>query len=114
MEKIVTYFDTRELSYECETRSGKKHGLERLYYRNGDVFSEGQFENGVRVGRILEWNEVGLLIRSAEYDGGLLNGEYESRWENGLLKERGRFCAGVREVGYTWFGMDGSVRSVLE
>jgi uncharacterized protein len=113
MEEIVSYFDTGEVSYTCEMKDGTRHGVERHFFKNGAVFCEGQLEEGTRVGRILEWNEEGTLVLSAQYSGGLLDGEYESRWESGILKEKGEFRAGKRAPGYTWYHTDGSVWKVL-
>ena len=64
------YFNNGSLNKEFNYFKDKLHGPYKIYYENGDLREQSNFENGVKVGESKTWN----------------NGKLESHciWENGV------------------------------
>jgi MORN repeat variant len=108
--KVVrNMFPNGALESEYTEVGGKIEGCHRSWYPTGQLFSELDFVNGVKNGRIREWTEGGLLRLSASLKNGVFDGRYESWWDDGKPKEQGEFKDGVRQPGYCWYRMDGTL-----
>ena len=81
------YHPTCELLYSLELLDGVPHGIEQT------------------------WHVPGVLTIRAHFQAGLLNGSYESWWNNGSIKERGQYHLGKRVGTYYWFRQTGELRS---
>ncbi|MHC4494068.1 MAG: toxin-antitoxin system YwqK family antitoxin, partial [Planctomycetota bacterium] len=53
----------------CENADGKKHGLYRIFGRDGTPSYEARYENGRKLGWSRSWNRDGELVREVEYSG---------------------------------------------
>lgn len=59
------YYRTGDLREQCEYDSlGRRTGVRKLYYRNGQKQLEESYKDGVRVGDQLQWDEQGNLVSS--------------------------------------------------
>jgi antitoxin component YwqK of YwqJK toxin-antitoxin module len=114
-ELIENYFPTGEVESRHEvTDPSRGRSLRRRWYRNGQLFSETEFLHRKPHGRIREWTETGTLILDAVNKNGILDGYYQSWWDDGTLKEQGTFINGKRQTGYRWFATDGSLWKELQ
>jgi antitoxin component YwqK of YwqJK toxin-antitoxin module len=93
--------------------AGKITGIRRRWYRNGQLFSEAEFQEDVKNGQVREWTETGSMLLSASVVNGQFDGPYQSWWDNGVVKEQGTFKKGVRQPGYRWFNQDGTLQQEL-
>jgi antitoxin component YwqK of YwqJK toxin-antitoxin module len=117
-----------QVSAEGEYVGGKKHGVWRWWYSDGQLQSEVTFVHGLREGHETGWHENGN--KSAEGDNrgghregpwdfwyasgafqqrylyrqGKQHGEYVWNLENGSPRARGQFCDGRRVGHWTWHG----------
>jgi len=57
--------DSGRVIYQCEFNDGVKDGVERSYYRNGNLESELTYKKNFTHGWDREWHENGALRREA-------------------------------------------------
>jgi len=87
--KNVTNTLRTRLSYEAE--NGKKEGIVRAWYSNGNKEYVERYTNGVKDGEQLYYDENQKVIR-------------EEEWENGEIVEQKVFQVGVLVDGFTRIG----------
>ena len=59
-------------------RSGQLHGLYRIYHGTNNLIMECNFSNGLKHGKMLEWNLAnGILTREINFRYGLCHGSYK-------------------------------------
>ena len=51
-----------------EYRNGMENGQKTVYYENGQKYYEGQVKDDVRVGKWTFWSEEGELLKTVDYD----------------------------------------------
>jgi antitoxin component YwqK of YwqJK toxin-antitoxin module len=108
--KVVrSIFPNGALQSEYEEVDGQIEGYRRYWYPTGQLMSEAEFVRGVRHGQIREWTQEGVLTLSANRKHDELDGPYMSWWDDGTPKEQGEFKDGIRQPGYCWFHMDGTL-----
>lgn len=110
---VENYFPTGELESRHSEIGGKITGVRRRWYRNGQLFSEAEFKDGVKNGQVRQWTEAGSMLLAASVVNDQFDGLYQSWWDNGVLKEQGTFVNGIRQPGYRWFNQDGSLLKEL-
>ena len=65
------WYRNGQLRYECHWKNGKRHGSQRELYRNGQLWYEDHWKNRKRHGLSCGWNMNGQLL----YENHLENGE---------------------------------------
>lgn len=61
---------------EIEYKDDIENGKISIWYENGQIFRQGEYENGKRIGKWFEWNEKGKKTKNAEYKNGeLISGD---------------------------------------
>jgi antitoxin component YwqK of YwqJK toxin-antitoxin module len=73
--------------------------------RSGPGDDDASIQDGVRRVR----NHDGVVILEEHLQDGHRHGAYTQRWENGQLREQGRFYRGVRIGLYRWYGESGAL-----
>jgi antitoxin component YwqK of YwqJK toxin-antitoxin module len=83
------YWPTGKIKIVGELDSnGKRDGLWKSYYENGNPWSEGMYEHGLENGRTTAWYENG----KKRYEGETINGKPTGKWlfwdEKGISTEK--------------------------
>ena len=85
-------------NYQSVLDGGEKHGLFEQYYKNGQLFITGYYENGQREGLWEEYRESGLLMKKVNYKNGQREGRFEQYHNNGQLYIKGTYKKGPDTV----------------
>ncbi|HYC62642.1 MAG TPA: hypothetical protein VEK79_24035 [Thermoanaerobaculia bacterium] len=72
-----------------------KHGLFRAYHKNGQVASEGEYEDGVEVGVWRDYHENGQIAAEGEYKRGKESGRWRYWTSNGDIEREAIYFDGV-------------------
>jgi antitoxin component YwqK of YwqJK toxin-antitoxin module len=83
------------------------HGKFTEYYRNGQKFSEGVYENGVLVGDWSYWHENGQLAKKVTFKNGVPDGSWDTFREDGSLSAKKSYKDGLRQGTWTQYYDDG-------
>jgi len=83
------------------------HGNYAEYYRNGQKFAEGAFENGVHQGPWSYWHENGQLAKTVNFKNGLPDGQWESFRAGGTLAAKKSYKDGKRNGKWLAYFKDG-------
>ena len=62
------YYENGNLEYETPYKNGKKHGIEKWYYENGNLWYETPYENDKRHGIAKAYYENGSLQAQVTYE----------------------------------------------
>jgi len=102
------YFQNGKVSSEGTMKSGKPDGYWKSYYENGNLKSEGNRKNFELDSTWAFYNESGKLILEANYKGGKKNGLKISYLDKEIIKEN--FQNDIKE-GYTrYYYPDGKIK----
>lgn len=115
LDVVRNYYESGEL--ECEffvNERNQKTGVQKRWYKNGQLFSEVHYRDGLIESTLREWYENGQLCLQAEMSKGEYHGHYQSWWEDGVPKEDGYFVLDKRQLGYCWYKPDGTLWSCYE
>ena len=83
------------------------HGKYTEYYKNGNKFAEGAYDNGVHEGSWSFWHENGKLSKTVNFKNGQPDGAWEVfRADETLMGKRG-YKSGLREGTWVVYGKDG-------
>lgn len=79
---------------------GKKwirHGLFRHYYPNGQLASEGHYDNGFKVGLWSDYHENGTLAAEGQYDSGKMHGAWHYWDDSGNAEQDEHYEQGTQK-----------------
>lgn len=79
-------------------------GPYREFFPSGQLFVEGTYREGMRVGQWTYWHTNGQKNRTVTYEGGLPEGNWDVFRPDGTLAERREFKRGLRDG--TWIAFD--------
>ena len=68
---------------EQEYRDGKKWGMRKKWYENGQLMQRSQYEDGVLQGNMVEWHDNGVLMAEGAFKEGKLEGIVRRWYANG-------------------------------
>jgi antitoxin component YwqK of YwqJK toxin-antitoxin module len=88
------------------------HGKYIEYYRNGQKFAEGDYENGVHEGPWSYWHENGQLSKTLTFSKGQPNGQWEVSRADGTLLARRGYKNGKRDGDWVLYQEDGKTPSI--
>ena len=75
----ISFFDNGQIERELISRldfDGEieiLYEIQKTYYRNGQLFNQKSFEDGILQGTILTYDSTGALVLKLEYKNGLFN-----------------------------------------
>ena len=133
---MIRYFPNGKLAYKINKAGAMYDGEARWYYGNGQVRTEGQYENGYKTGVWKWYYPNGQLETEGEYvlsdpidgwkyyhpNGQLdevkhrvnekLNGSYEERRANGNISETGSYLLGETDGSRSFYLMDNTLNHI--
>jgi antitoxin component YwqK of YwqJK toxin-antitoxin module len=80
------WFMNGQLMEERHFLNGKKHGLQRAYWENGNKRFEFMAKNDAYEGELKEWGSSGYLYHEGNYVNGQEEGAQKMWYENGKLR----------------------------
>jgi len=95
---ITERHEGEQIRARMEYFQGRKHGLERRWYANGQLYWERTFKNGRKNGTHKGWWPNGQLKFFYPFKNGNYNGELREWYDNGALAKLFRYDNG-RETG---------------
>ena len=82
---------------------GEKHGVTRLYHKNGQLQVEENFTNGIQDdGTVISYYDNGIKARQIICLRGVLNGEFSEWYQNGKQKIEGIYNNGKPNILNEW------------
>jgi len=104
----IHYYKTKDAAIGHEEPGDSFTGKWTMWQDNGQVWVQGGYERGVRIG---EWNwrhDNGQLREQGRYDEqGMRDGEWNGWYDNGQPREQGRYKHGVRYGEWKQWGRTG-------
>jgi len=83
------------------------HGKYVEYYRNGQKFAEGMYENGVHQGSWSYWYDNGQLAKTVSFKNGLPDGAWDAFRADGTLAAKKGYKNGQRDGKWIAYFKDG-------
>jgi antitoxin component YwqK of YwqJK toxin-antitoxin module len=87
--------------------SAVSHGTSIEFYRNGQKFSEGRFDNGLRVGEWTFWFENGTKCKTVEFKDGAPHGQWTINWQDGKPRATRKYTNGEPDGEWLVYAQDG-------
>ena len=95
---------------EANYKAGKKEGLVKTYYENGDLRAEANYKNGNLEGFVRYYYENGNLSSEENYKNGKLDGLSKTYYENGNLDSEANCKEGEPEGLVKTYYQNGALR----
>lgn len=100
-----------QVSAEGDYVGGKKHGVWRWWYANGQLQSEVTFVHGLREGHETGWHENGNKSAEGDNRGGHREGPWDFWYASGAFQQRYIYRQGKQHGEYVWNLENGSPRA---
>ncbi len=65
--KWIFWFKNGKVWSECEFKDGLKNGKSVVHYENGQKRYEGNYQNDTTIGKWIFWNEKGEVVKEMKY-----------------------------------------------
>lgn len=85
--------------------------LEKILYPNGKTKMEGNIENGLREGKWISWYENGMIWSETNFDKGVKNGPTTSYYPDGNKRYEGQYKNGKEFGKWIYYDKSGKVNS---
>ena len=88
---MIDYYSNNriDIKYEIKLKNGKRNGLCKWWYENGQLSNENNYKDGKKQGLCKWWYENGQLRSEGNHKDGKPDGLYKWWHENGQLKSEG-------------------------
>ena len=103
---FVEYDEKGNIITQGEYKEGAEEG-EWIYVNRG-VIEKGSYFDGMKTGLWRVWFANGLLAYEIEYEQDLYNGKYIAYWENGKTKLSGKYITGITSGVWIKFDEEGN------
>lgn len=94
---------------EGEYKKGKLNGINKWYYKNGNILEEAEFKLGQLSGKYKKYYYDGRISEEAKYKLGKLNGMYKAYYNNSQLRYEGEYKLGVKKGIHTTYSIYGEI-----
>jgi antitoxin component YwqK of YwqJK toxin-antitoxin module len=101
--------NTGSISHKFIYKNGKLHGKAINFYDNGNIKSQGYYDNNNMVDTWEFRNEQGNKIYMVNFRNDSLNGEFISYYLNGKVKVEGTYLNNTRMGDWTYYDKNGQV-----
>ena len=96
------WYKNGQLQLEAQYKNGESEGLYRYWHENGQLNAEYQNKNGKPEGLYRHWHKNGQLSQEGQYKNGEKQGIYRSWNENGQLTQEGQYKNGEKQGLWVW------------
>lgn len=94
--KELQYYPDGKPAYTKTYKNSKPHGEWMFWHNNENIWSQGKYENGLRVGESIVYHENGKLFFKGQYIDGKKHGWWHFYDEEGRLNSQHEFNMGVK------------------
>lgn len=102
---------TTYIKQQGEYKKGKLNGLNKWYYKNGNILEEAEFKLGELSGKYKKYYYDGKLSEEVTYKQGKLNGMYKAYYNNSKLRYKGEYKMGMKKGKHTSYNLNGEIWS---
>jgi antitoxin component YwqK of YwqJK toxin-antitoxin module len=85
LAKEIQYYPNHNKFYEGEFKNNRKNGSWTVWYQNGNIWSEGFYDNGLDDGKRTGYYETGKKHFEGRYKKGKMTGTWKFWDEKGVL-----------------------------
>ena len=96
------WHDNGQMMSEGHYENGRQTGRWVRWHDNGQMMSEGHYENGRQTGQWVSWHDNGQMMSEGHYENGRQTGRWVSWHDNGQMRSEGHYENG-RQTG-RWLG----------
>ena len=89
------WYEDGQLEIEINFKDGKWDGIFKEWYENNQIKQEGNWENNRTIGLWKIWYENGQLKSESDFINGKFDGLYRDWYENGQLRSERNYTDGV-------------------
>ena len=107
------YYWNGQLWEEIPYVNGKEHGVEKVYDKNGQLLGENLYQNGKGQGIIKTYYSNGQLYSEIPYVNGEKHGVKKEYYENGQLREEIPYENGEIHGVVKWYHDNGQLKSEI-
>ena len=109
--EVRSKFSSTELNLEQLSKS-KFYGAFNEFAKNGKIITEGNYENGLKIGLWKYFLVSGIKDYEETFDKGILNGSYVSYFGNNKIFQKGMYLDGYKHKDWIMRYSDGTLRSI--
>lgn len=95
----------KRFSDDSETR----HGSYTEYYPEGQLFQQGQYKDGLKVGEWTYWHANGQVAKKIKYDKGMLEGDWDVLRDNGRKSAHREFKDNKKHGEWFYYDEEGDI-----
>lgn len=100
---------TLKLSVERDEQ-GRKHGLQKAYWENGNLKGEYEWNHGIAHGTIREYSENGKIAKVGRFSDGLQDSTVTNYYSDGQIESTSEYLGGQANGRCTFYYGDGTVK----
>lgn len=93
--KRLLFYPEGNLSDEVEYENGIENGIEKRYFKNGTLMQTGEFKNGKEIGIWQMYHPNGKLKQRTNFVNGKMDGESVSYYSTGEIKGKNNYTNGI-------------------
>ena len=109
---VWKYYDDQTILSSVEAyKDGKRHGLSKVYFLNGQVAAEIPYIDGLKTGDFTEYFSDGKVRMEGTYQDNTYTGEYIQYFPNGQPMIKGQYRAAVKDGQWIYYAEDGSIKA---
>lgn len=109
--EVRSKFSSTELNLEQLSKS-KFYGDYKEFAKNGKIVTEGNYENGLKIGLWKYFLDSGIKDYEETFDKGILNGSYVSYFGNNKIFQKGMYLDGYKHKDWIMRYSDGTLRGI--
>ena len=111
--KVMEWYDTGELKFQCEYKGESKNGTEISWYKNSNKWKLIEYKNNKKHGKIEEFFSNGNFKLRSTYVDGLLSGQYREWFKNNQIRSKGKMVDGKMTGKWTFLYHNGQKESEI-
>jgi antitoxin component YwqK of YwqJK toxin-antitoxin module len=111
--QYYSYYTNTKVSEEFYLK-GKKNGIHKSFYENGQASEEIEWVNDYKEGKWMQYFEDGTVKLKATHNFNMVNGRYYYYYPNGLLMILGNFVDDKRHGPWVFYDENGKEKYTIE
>jgi antitoxin component YwqK of YwqJK toxin-antitoxin module len=111
--KYYSYYTSALVSDEFYVK-GKKNGIHRSYYENGQVSEETEWLNDYKEGKWIQYFPDGSIKMKTNYSFNMVNGRYYFYYTNHIIMILGNFVDNKRHGPWAFYDENGKEKYIIE
>ena len=97
----IKKYNNQQTSRSIDYVEGKKHGLLKMWFEDGQISYQANYKNGKLEGKSFGWGKNGEILQEHSYKEGLKEGK--AFLSSAFFDVEGNYKAGLPDGKWTWF-----------